>query len=61
MPVASQQPRNFPAITWPRETGLASSGKMVRASRSAGICRAVVTMAMTREEIHMSSRQMSLT
>ena len=50
-------PRNLPTINSQRPTGLASSGKMVRLSRSAGICRAAVVMAMTSEEIQISSRQ----
>ncbi len=58
--MASQQPRNFPRMNWPRVTGLASSGKMVRLSRSAGICRAVVMMAMSSAEIQMSNMQISL-
>jgi len=44
----------------PRPTGLASSGKIVRLSRSAGICRAAVVMAMTSEESQINSRQSSL-
>ena len=44
----------------PRPTGLASSGKIVRLSLSAGICRAAVVMAMTSDEIQISSRQTSL-
>ena len=44
----------------PQLTGLASSGKMVRLSFSAGICRAAVVTAMTTEQIQMSVRQTSL-
>ena len=61
MPLASQQPKNFPRMTCPRVTGLASSGKIVRFSRSAGICRAAIAMVMSRAEIQMSNMQRSLT
>ena len=51
--------KTFPVSTATRDSGLASNGKIVRFSRSAGICRAVVVMAITREETQISNRQIS--